>query len=262
MPLVPVGSATYRARESPALFAPVVHHACAAFDLALLEAASREELAALPAEIRGAARKRQAEFLAGRRCARAALARCAPELGEVTVPIGENRAPRWPAGLVGSITHTDGFVAAAVARARDVDALGLDTEVCMSAATAREVFRSIAERDEVARVCAALGLDEPAALTLVFSAKESLFKCLYPLVRRYFDFADAALVEVDPAARCATLALRAELGAGLRPGATFAARFVLEPPLVHTGIARAAAVTGDGGGGGGGATTTGDLGSE
>jgi 4'-phosphopantetheinyl transferase EntD len=70
--------------------------------------------------------KRRREFATGRNCARVALGR----LGVPPVPIvrGERGAPVWPPGIVGSITHCDGYRAAAVARDRDVLAVGIDAE--------------------------------------------------------------------------------------------------------------------------------------
>src|SRR5437868_12446432 len=70
--------------------------------------------------------KRRREFTTVRWCAREALA----GLGMPPVPImrGEKGAPRWPDGVVGSMTHCDGYRAAAVAKARDIAALGIDAE--------------------------------------------------------------------------------------------------------------------------------------
>jgi hypothetical protein len=60
--------------------------------------------------IQAAVAKRRAEFAAGRVCARSALA----ELGAPLAPLGvrPDRSPDWPAGLTGSITHTQGFCGA------------------------------------------------------------------------------------------------------------------------------------------------------
>lgn len=70
--------------------------------------------------------RRQREFATARSCARTALAR----LGVPPVPVlaSPRGAPRWPAGVVGSITHCDGYRAAAVAYTRDVVSLGIDAE--------------------------------------------------------------------------------------------------------------------------------------
>src|SRR5262245_27478480 len=70
--------------------------------------------------------KRQAEFACGRRCARRALAM----LGIENFPLvpGPHRAPLWPSGVVGSITHCTDLCAAVVARAGRIQSLGLDAE--------------------------------------------------------------------------------------------------------------------------------------
>ena len=71
--------------------------------------------------------RRRAEFAAGRRCARAALAR----IGIPPAPLlrGEDREPLWPDGAVGSITHCAGYVAAAVAATEVMLSVGIDAEV-------------------------------------------------------------------------------------------------------------------------------------
>jgi len=69
---------------------------------------------------------RQREFAAGRACARRAMR----ELGVPGGPVlrGLRRAPLFPDGVVGSITHTNGFCAAAVARSASFAGVGLDAE--------------------------------------------------------------------------------------------------------------------------------------
>lgn len=73
-----------------------------------------------------AVEKRRREFTAVRACARRAMAR----LGVPPQPIlpGERGAPRWPEGLRGSMTHCDGYRAAALVRATDLASLGIDAE--------------------------------------------------------------------------------------------------------------------------------------
>src|ERR1700690_841941 len=70
--------------------------------------------------------KRRREFTTARACARAALSK----LGVPAVPIvpGFRGAPQWPAGVVGSITHCDGYRACAVAHENDIVTIGLDAE--------------------------------------------------------------------------------------------------------------------------------------
>jgi 4'-phosphopantetheinyl transferase EntD len=93
----------------------------AAFALPL----SAELRSRLPQALRHAIQKRQREFLAGRWCAKQAL-QCLGA-GSTDVAMAEDRAPIWPDGVVGSITHTGDFAAAAVAWAADIAALGIDS---------------------------------------------------------------------------------------------------------------------------------------
>ena len=74
----------------------------------------------------GAAPQREEEFQMGRFCAEKALQRLDPAL-PTRVSKNEDGSPRWPDGIVGSITHTQGFVSAAVARLQDYLGLGLDS---------------------------------------------------------------------------------------------------------------------------------------
>ena len=119
---------------------------------------------------------RRDEFLAGRTCARRALA----ELGEGDVPIGigASRQPLWPAGIVGSITHTRLVAAAAAARGSDAWGLGLDAEL-LDAMLDPGHRRLLFTPDELMRLPRDEAL-EPAAGLVLFSAKESVYKCVFP----------------------------------------------------------------------------------
>lgn len=144
----------------------------------------------MPASIQRSVAKRQAEFLAGRLCARAALLHldgtCA------TPAIGEDRAPVWPAHIAGAITHSNGRAGAVVARKSVWQGLGIDLENLLSDERARRLVKEILTPGEQRRM--AEGCDEDVALvvTLTFSIKESLFKALFPLVgqRFYFEHAE------------------------------------------------------------------------
>ncbi len=169
----------------------------------------------LPATLERAAARRQIQFLAGRVCAREAIERLRPNVPVGALPQDEDGCPVWPEALVGSISHAETFATAAVARRSDARGLGVDVEPVMSREVAAEVARLVASDDEIRRVVRAANLDPLQTLTLVFSAKESLFKALYPPTRRRFDFLDCELVRLDPEAR----------GFGIRFHAPFAAVF-------------------------------------
>jgi enterobactin synthetase component D len=138
--------------------------------------------------------KRRAEYLAGRHAAGAALQR----LGSPVLQVGSGAdgAPCWPAGVVGSITHSGDLAACSVAAASVLRALGIDAEHFPSPAVAGEVAPTIVG-DVEQRLLRALPLPLAQGLTLAFSAKESLYKALYPQVGRFFDFSAAELIAVD-----------------------------------------------------------------
>ena len=132
---------------------------------------------------------RRVEFAAVRRCARRAL----QELGYPPVPIlpGEQREPRWPEGVVGSMTHCAGYCAAAVARSGEVSALGIDAEV--HAPLPEGVLDLISLESERA-LLAELTERVPGAVhwdRVLFSAKESVYKAWFPLTRRWLGFEQA-----------------------------------------------------------------------
>jgi 4'-phosphopantetheinyl transferase EntD len=141
--------------------------------------------------------KRQHEFATGRYCARAALGR----LGVRPAPLlsGVGGAPHWPLGVVGSITHCDGYRAAAVAWGRDVVTLGVDAEPADPLPDG--VLRFVSDAREQAWI-RELGVARPEVCwdRLLFSAKESVYKAWFPLTGRWLDFNDAS-VTVDPDAK-------------------------------------------------------------
>ncbi len=140
--------------------------------------------------IRGAVLKRRREFTAGRTCARAALAK----KGVIGQPIlvDANRAPLWPEGTIGSISHTDIWCVAAVARQRDVLSVGLDIERVN--AMDENISRYVCTDMEAARMRLHVAEDRLSIATIIFSAKECLYKCLNPLVKQWIDFHDVHIL--------------------------------------------------------------------
>ncbi|WP_166358927.1 4'-phosphopantetheinyl transferase family protein [Pseudomonas akapageensis] len=166
--------------------------------------------------------KRQAEFLAGRICAREALRRL--DGREYAPTTGEDRAPIWPVGISGSITHGTGWAAAIVAHQSDHRGLGLDMETLLSEERAQRLAGEILIPDELQRMAA----DRVAlTVTLTFSLKESLFKALYPIVQQRFYFEHAELLEWsdDGSAR---LRLLTDLSSEWRHGCELQAQFCVE----------------------------------
>ena len=124
--------------------------------------------------------KRRAEFAAGRRAARAALAQVGRPAS--AIPVGARRAPQWPEGMIGAITHDRGQALAAVLPSDEALGIGIDlTEAApLPGKTRTEILPFESER----------AFDDLTARA-GFSAKESLFKALFPSVRDYFGFSSA-----------------------------------------------------------------------
>jgi 4'-phosphopantetheinyl transferase EntD len=139
--------------------------------------------------VRHATDARQREFRAGRACAREALS--AFGLHHALLRVGATRAPLWPSGFVGSITHCEGVCAAAVARTDLLASLGMDME--RRGRVDRNLRERLAAPTEIARWTQAFDGCEQDALTLLFSAKESVYKCLSPLLGRFLDFREVDL---------------------------------------------------------------------
>ena len=205
--------------------------------LALEEPLPQElALIAMPLELARAVPRRQAQFRAGRYCAMKALEAIDRRFAGHDVRRAASGAPVWPDGVTGSITHTDDFAAAAVAPSVDTASLGIDTERIMSSAQAAQVADLVASEREVAEVCRA-GLSRLEAVTLAFSAKESIFKCLHPITGRYFDFRDVRIDSVDAHGKTFTARLVQTLSPSFRAESTLQGGFEIEAPWVHTGIA-------------------------
>lgn len=166
-----------------------------------------------PAALRHAAIKRKAEYLAGRHVAQMAL----KELGWAGYHIAtaNDRSPVWPDGVVGTITHTAQHAVCSVARRAAVRAVGIDAELFMSHELGTQV-RSILVSDAETAYLQSLPMAFEQALTIVFSAKESLYKALYPEVKAFFDFTAAEVLHLD-GERCA-FSLRLQLDLGDRWG--------------------------------------------
>jgi 4'-phosphopantetheinyl transferase EntD len=136
---------------------------------------------------------RRAEYAAGRACARVALVRL--DVKPAPILSGAGGEPLWPQGLVGSLTHCEGYAAAVVARAGALAGLGIDAEPNQPLPTG--VLADIATPDERAGLARLTTGPRAHWDRLLFSAKEAVFKAWYPMTRMRLPF-DAASVTVDP----------------------------------------------------------------
>jgi 4'-phosphopantetheinyl transferase EntD len=153
------------------------------------------ELAPLPEEeplIAKSVAKRRNEFITVRYCAREALG----ELGVSPVPIlkGDKGEPCWPDGIVGSLTHCDGFRGAAVGLQAGVRSVGIDAEPHdVLPHGVLEAISLPAERSELSAMPTDLHWDR-----ILFCAKEATYKAWFPLTHRWLGFEDAHITfDVD-----------------------------------------------------------------
>jgi 4'-phosphopantetheinyl transferase EntD len=146
------------------------------------------------------------EFAHGRHCAHKALSRFG--LGDRPVPVGGNREPVWPDGVVGSISHAGDYAAVVVASDSDCIGIGIDLEI--NEALEPALVSMLCRPEELDRIRGhrrdSEGKQEggrendPALTKLIFSAKESVFKCIWPRIRRFVDF-DEIEIQIDESAQ-------------------------------------------------------------
>ena len=185
----------------------------------------------LPLDLSSAVPGRKAEFLAGRHAAQKALQRWGLEGGMVS--IGRHRCPVWPIGWVGSITHDGATAISAAACAVDCPSLGIDLATWFSAKDAVSLAGYIVQREET-RILAECALTHAHALTLAFSAKESLFKAMFPIVGSYFDFHALELLVLDLDRGGFRARTRINLGPSLGAGTSFQGAILLGFETVFT----------------------------
>jgi 4'-phosphopantetheinyl transferase EntD len=129
--------------------------------------------------------KRRNEFVTARHCARVAM----EQLGMPPSPIlkGDKGEPRWPRGVVGSLTHCDGYRGAVVGRSEAARSVGIDAEP--HGVLPDRVLEAVSlpvERREIAALPADLHWDR-----ILFCAKEATYKAWFPLTQRWLGFEDA-----------------------------------------------------------------------
>ncbi len=131
--------------------------------------------------------RRLSSFRHGRHCARLAMR----GIGEPfrAIPMGKNREPIWPQDLVGSITHSGSSAAAVVAKKHLLAGLGIDLE---TRGTLRDEIRDLICLPEELTMLKA-SKHSAVDARVIFSAKESIYKCLWPQLGRYIDFKDVQI---------------------------------------------------------------------
>lgn len=183
-----------------------------------------------------AVEKRRREFTTARHCARVAMKQLGVEAGPILR--GERGAPVWPRGVVGSLTHCDGYRGAVLAYAMQVRSLGIDAEP--DAPLPDGVLPAVSLESERAWLARADSGDGVNRDRLLFCAKEATYKAWFPLTGRWLGFEDAHITfEQDSGGPFGTfhsdLLISGETLDG-PPLASFDGRWLIRDGLILTAI--------------------------
>ncbi|AKP32286.1 4'-phosphopantetheinyl transferase family protein [Yersinia aleksiciae] len=199
---------------------------------------------AFPSSLHKAVNKRRAEYLAGRFVARQVLNML--EIRDYPLTNGLDRAPLWPTGLIGSISHNSQralcsaqVITPAVGpltESRAAHGVGLDIEGLIPVERAKDLWPGILSEEEY-RDSQEGPLPFNHLLTLAFSAKESLFKAIYPQLGRYFDFLEARLISYSLVSGRFELQLLRGLSDDFPAGRCFTGCFTVNDNDIQTFIA-------------------------
>ncbi len=187
----------------------------------------------IPTEIARSVPKRRAEYLAGRYLAKAVLSRLG--VNDYVLTSAADRSPQWPERIAGSLSHNvDSVLCAAHQCRHDGSCVGLDIETRMDVERANNLWPGIADEIEYDWLHSHNPISFASMLTLSFSAKESLYKALYPQVKRYFDFLDVRMVGLDTVRQTFTLQLLTDLSPAYLAGRRFSGTYQLRENDITT----------------------------
>jgi 4'-phosphopantetheinyl transferase EntD len=167
------------------LFDPVVHVDASAIIFRRADLLSGElKLVARAGE------SRQSEFSTGRVLARQLLQNL--NVTDFELLRDDDRVPRWPAGIVGSISHTKDLCVVAVAYERDFRRLGVDVEP--DAPVSAGIERRVCTPSEISWLDEGPLADRRHRCRMIFSVKEAVYKAFYPELREFWGFQDVGVI--------------------------------------------------------------------
>lgn len=186
----------------------------------------------LPFSLSKACLKRKCEFLAGRYCAQRSLSLAGLKAVK-SIAIGAFREPLWPLGTIGSISHCD-FTAVAVCGLQSkCHGIGIDIENLISDEVAQQVCAQIVIESE--KLFASSVGSFSHFLTLTFSAKESLYKALFPSAKQILGFDSVKVSGIELSQSYIILTLEQNIGNIFKKGQAFKVHFEwLTPSKIQT----------------------------
>ena len=177
---------------------------------------------------------RRQEFAGGRLCARRALAVRA--ITHYPLAVNRDGCPRWPANIIGSITHCAGVCGVVVAGRHQFRAIGLDVEIVEQ--VTRDLWPHVCTPEERVWLAGRRAPEQSQWAALIFSAKETFYKCQYGLTRQWLDFHDVTveLESGDLSPGCFTLRPRRGIALLQQGSMPLTGRFEFQGNLIVTGM--------------------------
>ena len=166
---------------------------------------------------------RKAEFLAGRMLAKRLLYDLGSE--ETLVIVNKDRSPTWPIGFLGSISHCRHKIICVGRRSKSSHGIGIDIENIIDIDTYSSIKNQIIDSQENELISRLL-LPKLLLATIIFSSKESIFKALYPDVRKYFGFDAVRAIKLDISNSLVVFKLTKSLNNKFREGFIIKSKFV------------------------------------
>ncbi|MCO6547214.1 MAG: 4'-phosphopantetheinyl transferase superfamily protein [Gilliamella sp.] len=171
-----------------------------------------------------AVKYRKAEFFAGRYLARKALEDCDKKL--FNIRIGNDGSPLWPEKFVGSISHCKEIAICTIAYKKNIKSIGVDVENYIENDNIDLILNDVLTKSEYRFHQSSASLNS-IIFTLIFSAKESLFKALSREISFLFDFRYCQLVNINFSNYTFTIEIIKKLSPTLLPGVCFDGFFEL-----------------------------------
>lgn len=187
----------------------------------------------MPAHIQRSVIKRKAEFLAGRIAARLCLEDL--HIKDFQIASNQDRSPVWPDEITGSISHSNQTACCLVAQKHSIRGIGIDLESIIATDLLDSILNTVVNQAELA-ILKQLSDDIYQQVSLIFSAKESLFKALYPEVQKFFDFSAAELISIDLNTQHFCLELKEDLSIAWKIGMQISGYFEFFEQYVFTRI--------------------------
>ncbi|WP_265971435.1 MULTISPECIES: 4'-phosphopantetheinyl transferase family protein [unclassified Vibrio] len=149
-----------------------------------------------PIAITHSVSKRKAEYFAGRYL----VARQLQQLGFAHQMLEPNidRSPRLPSGVMGSISHSQDLACIAVLPSPNSnrESIGVDIQHLITNDVCRDIKDIVANVNEI-ELMEMFGMTRSEAVTLLFSAKEAIYKTLARFMTNGLDFGSATLSAID-----------------------------------------------------------------